>query len=175
MKSIWWLTLAGLVACASPRPGTDYTRNDSRSERKAGHTGVSRTASPDVQRTALVDFAESLIGVGYRYGGDSPARGFDCSGFTCYVMRQAQIQLPRTSHEQARLGRKKEVTRVRPGDLIFFGHGNRVTHVAIVLSRDRNRIDVVHSTSSRGVVRDNILGSDYWRNRTLWAVDLTDL
>ena len=90
-------------------------------------------------------------------------------------MRQAQIQLPRTSHEQARLGRKKEVTKVRPGDLIFFGHGNRVTHVAIVLSRDRNRIDVVHSTSSRGVVRDNILGSEYWRNRTLWAVDLADL
>ncbi|MDX1408966.1 MAG: C40 family peptidase, partial [Saprospiraceae bacterium] len=106
---------------------------------------------------------------------DAPSRGFDCSGFTCYVMRSANISLPRTSHEQAKLGQKKRVSEVETGDLIFFGHGSRVTHVAIVLGRGRNRIDVVHSTSSRGVVRDNILGSEYWRNRTLWAIDLSDL
>ncbi len=97
------------------------------------HTSRSttRSALPDPAPSAsgIVGIAQSLFGVPYSYGGTT-RNGFDCSGFTSYVYRQAGISIPRTASAQ-----KAAATRVsnpRPGDLVFFGYP--VFHVGIYVS-----------------------------------------
>ncbi len=125
--------------------------------------------------TDLIAQADKLIGTDYRYGGTSPSRGFDCSGFTSYVFNKMEIDIPRTSTDQSRTGKRKNFKDADVGDLVFFGTGNRVSHVGIVVSKAKNRMEVIHSTSSSGVRRDEIFGSEYWSSRTLWAVDFYSL
>jgi len=61
---------------------------------------------------------------------------------------------------------------LKEGDLVFFGSKRKVSHVAIVASVEKNKIEVIHSTSSRGVVIDNISNSDYWQKRYLFGRDV---
>jgi cell wall-associated NlpC family hydrolase len=75
--------------------------------------------------------ARQLQGISYVYGGDSPAEGFDCSGFTSYVFGQAGKQIPRTSSAQAAAATPISRSQLRPGDLIFFRPYGSVSHVAI--------------------------------------------
>lgn len=124
----------------------------------------------DATAIDIVGMAESLVGARYRYGGNSPERGFDCSGLTCYVYSNMGIVLPRTSSDQSRFGKRKKLNETEPGDLVFFGTGSRVTHVGIVVDRTASAIYMVHSSSSGGVRRDEILSSTYWNSRVLWAV-----
>ncbi len=138
--------------------------------------GRSSSKSKSSRRTTnLVEQADKLIGVNYRYGGTSPGRGFDCSGFTSYVFDKSNIEIPRTSTDQSRAGKRKKFKDADVGDLVFFGTGNRVTHVGIVVAKSKNKLEVIHSTSSSGVRRDEIFGSKYWNSRTLWAVDFESL
>ena len=75
--------------------------------------------------------ARRLQGISYVYGGDSPAEGFDCSGFTSYVFGRAGKQIPRTSSAQAAAATPISRSQLRPGDLIFFRPYGSVSHVAI--------------------------------------------
>jgi cell wall-associated NlpC family hydrolase len=75
--------------------------------------------------------ARQLQGISYVYGGDSPAEGFDCSGFTSYVFAQSGKQIPRTSSAQAAAATPISRSQLRPGDLIFFRPYGSVSHVAI--------------------------------------------
>ena len=133
----------------------------------SGSTAAAKTLSfsDNVIRNAQI-----LLGSNYRYGGTSPERGFDCSGFTSYVYRACGITLPRTSSEQSKAGRRKSVDQARAGDLIFFGTGSRVTHVGIVSSSAKNQLEMIHSSSSGGVRTDAVLSSPYWKSRVLWVV-----
>jgi len=124
---------------------------------------------PDVREDALlrkdiVAYAKKFKGTRYKYAGVSPKTGFDCSGFTHYVMDNFDIELSRSSRAQATQGSGKPIEKVEPGDLIFFRRSKRspVFHVAMVVSNDGKRLHVIHSTS-RGVVIDDILASSYWR------------
>jgi cell wall-associated NlpC family hydrolase len=65
--------------------------------------------------------ALSVMGVRYRYGGDTPLTGFDCSGFVRYVFNQIGTALPRSASEISRSGRAVERDELQPGDLVFFG------------------------------------------------------
>ncbi|MFO0509789.1 MAG: C40 family peptidase, partial [Gammaproteobacteria bacterium] len=76
---------------------------------------------PGLDVTALVDNALSFIGVPYRFGGSSPASGFDCSGFVKYVFSKTfDLSLPRTAREMARGGMAVARGELQPGDLVFF-------------------------------------------------------
>jgi cell wall-associated NlpC family hydrolase len=91
----------------------------------------SEPAKPDRKR--LVGRAMRFIGIPYLWGGTTP-KGFDCSGLVQRVFLMEGISLPRDSDMQAFVGDlipKEESARLAPGDLLFFGEGNRVTHVAI--------------------------------------------
>jgi cell wall-associated NlpC family hydrolase len=124
-------------------------------------------------RNGLVDYATSLIGTPYKYGGTAPNTGFDCSGFTTYVMCKYGYSIPRSSRNQATYGRTIRLDDVKPGDLVFFGKGNRVDHVAIVVKSNRKCLEIVHSSSSHGVVVEDVMKSRYWTNRLMCAVDLS--
>jgi cell wall-associated NlpC family hydrolase len=106
--------------------------------------------------------ALGLVGTPYRYGGNTPDSGFDCSGLVSYVYRDMlDLRLPRTSGELARAqGPKIALDRLAPADLVFFGTRGNVSHVGIYLGQGR----FVHAPSTGGTVRLDALDGPYWRD-----------
>jgi len=82
--------------------------------------------------TLIISNALSMKGIPYLWGGNS-SKGNDCSGFTQTVFKAAGIQLPRDARQQAKIGKSIKIENLKKGDLLFFGSGDRVTHVAISL------------------------------------------
>ncbi|HEX2779016.1 MAG TPA: C40 family peptidase [Gemmatimonadaceae bacterium] len=113
--------------------------------------------TPPTPERLVVATADDLVGTPYRYGGDSPARGFDCSGFVRWVYAQQGIELPRTARAMASAGTRVPARRavLRPGDLLLFAEHGRITHVAIFVGDGR----IVHASSGRRVVRYDDLDS----------------
>ena len=62
---------------------------------------------------------------------------------------------------------------VSDGDLIFFGGKDNITHVGIITVNKKNQLMMVHSSSSRGVIEENVLESDYWLRRMKYITKLT--
>lgn len=114
-------------------------------------------------RDDVLQFAQKHVGTKYLYGGKDP-KGFDCSGFTYYVLRKFDIPVDRTSRSQELNGKSIRLKEVQPGDLVFFRRSpiGSVFHVALVKSNTRKGLEVIHSTS-RGVVVENISTSSYWK------------
>lgn len=85
------------------------------------------------QRDSLVDLARSQVGLRYKLGAKTPGKAFDCSGLVQWLLGKFDLTIPRTSREQAKVGTPidKDPSQLLPGDLLFFGRGNRVTHVGI--------------------------------------------
>jgi cell wall-associated NlpC family hydrolase len=106
-------------------------------------------------RDSIVVVARSQIGTRYRFGGTTPTGGFDCSGFVRFVLASLSLTLPRTAAQQAAIGAKvaKDTTRLRPGDLLTFGRGNRVTHIGIYVGNGR----YVHASPTAGRVIETSL------------------
>ncbi|PJJ97639.1 hypothetical protein CO641_09225 [Lysobacteraceae bacterium NML91-0213] len=111
---------------------------------------------------AVVIRAISLVGTPYRFGGNTPEGGFDCSGLVNYVYRDMlDLRLPRSSRELAAVqGPRIDPTRLASGDLVFFGSRGDVTHVGIYVGEGR----FVHAPSSGGTVRLDHLDGHYWRD-----------
>jgi len=127
------------------------------------------TAEKKAKSTQLIFEAKKHRGVRYRYGGESPNSGFDCSGFTQYVFKKKGIDLPRNSREQARKGQLVKSNKVRKGDLVFFGRSkNRISHVGIVVSEKGEPLKMIHASSSSGVTITDLTKSDYWKKRLLF-------
>ncbi|MBO4318101.1 MAG: C40 family peptidase [Mailhella sp.] len=112
----------------------------------------------------VVQTAQDLIGSPYRYGGTTP-RGFDCSGFVQFVFSANDIRLPRTSGEQARVGRKIARSDLRPGDILVFRIGIRSTHTGIYVADNT----FIHSPSRGGKVRYDAMDQEYWDKRFLYG------
>ena len=104
--------------------------------------------------------ALSLTGIRYKYGGNSPETGFDCSGFVRYVFNQAaNLTLPRSALEMSRLGVQVSKNELQPGDLVFFNTmKSAFSHVGIYVGDNR----FIHSPSSGGAVRVENMQSSYW-------------
>ena len=110
---------------------------------------------------AVLMRAISLVGTPYRYGGNTPEGGFDCSGLVNYVYHDMlDLKLPRTSRDLAAYqGPKIEPQQLATADLVFFGSGGNVTHVGIYVGEGR----FVHAPSTGGTVRLDHLDGSYWR------------
>jgi len=125
-------------------------------------------------RQDVVKFAKEWVGSRYRSGSRRPEVGFDCSGFTSFVMKKFNIKIAQSSNAQINDGEAISLEMTRPGDLLFFGYRGHVHHVAMVVSNDENGIIIVHSTSSRGVVVENVNESSYWTSKLICARNIID-
>lgn len=103
------------------------------------------------------------LGVDYRYGGNSPASGFDCSGLVAHVFREAYgIQLPQNARAQSELGVRVSLSELRAGDLVFYNTLNRpFSHVGIYVGDGR----FVHAPKTGAQVRFEQVTARYWINR----------
>lgn len=115
-------------------------------------------------RTAIIKSAENLLGTPYAYGGTTPS-GFDCSGYSGYVMNQNKIELPRRSEDQFLSSKKINKDDAQPGDLVFFANSGNVNHVGIIYAKDKDGIYMIHSSTSKGVVISEITKDSYWAKR----------
>jgi cell wall-associated NlpC family hydrolase len=123
-------------------------------------------------RADVTGYAQNFTGLRYRYAGYSPKTGFDCSGFTSYILDEFNVKVSRSSRTQSAQGLKIALKDVLPGDLIFFGSPGRIQHVAMVVENTPEGIFCVHSTSSRGIIVENISTSKYWKPKILFARDV---
>lgn len=122
-------------------------------------------------RYQMCAYGQEYLGTPYRSAGRS-GNGFDCSGFTSYIMSNFGVSLSAASSTQATQGTEIPIESTKPGDLLFFGKRGRITHVAMVVSNTPKGLEVVHSTSSRGVVVENVTTSAYWNKKILFARDV---
>ncbi|SDD43186.1 Cell wall-associated hydrolase, NlpC family [Aquimonas voraii] len=155
------LGLLALAACGSaPKRPQEPSNPPPRAEH--GRAGVIGHAAQDVLFLAI-----SLVGTPYRFGGNTPEGGFDCSGLIGYVFREAAaLALPRTTRELKDMrGREVRRTDLASGDLVFFGARGRVNHAGIYVGEGR----FVHAPSSGGTVRLDALDGHYWRDHYLGA------
>ena len=148
--------VALLSACASEAP------------QEQGPTAVPDTVFSPVAEDVLIR-AIGLVGTPYRYGGNTPDSGFDCSGLIGFVYRDAAgIRLPRSTREMSVM-QAPLIPRhaLQPGDLLFFATagGKTVSHAGIYVGEGR----FVHAPSSGGTVRLDTLSSAYWNKTYLSA------
>lgn len=107
--------------------------------------------------------ALNMIGVRYRWGGNTPDSGLDCSGFVRYVFQDTLgLALPRRAEEMSRVGEKVRMSDLKPGDLVFFNTMRRTfSHVGIYIGDNK----FVHSPSTGSTIRVDDLDDGYWEKR----------
>jgi cell wall-associated NlpC family hydrolase len=156
--------LAVVIAALQASVAFGAERPADRSLAEQAGTSLAAAATRVVDGTReLGMFALSLVGIDYRYGGDTPERGLDCSGLIRYVFQEVTgVTLPRTSKELSRIGRDVRAAELAPGDLVFFNTRRfAFSHVGIYLGDDR----FIHAPSRGGEVGVASLSSEYWRKR----------
>jgi cell wall-associated NlpC family hydrolase len=107
--------------------------------------------------------AMSMIGIRYKYGGNAPESGLDCSGLVRYVFRKTSgTELPRTSEEISRVGEKIDSADLQPGDLVFYNTLRRgFSHVGIYLGDNK----FIHAPRAGAEVRVESMDIGYWKKR----------
>ena len=148
--------VAVLAGCASPPgPRTFGPISD-------GRPIVSRLSVDEANDVTL--YAISLVGTRYRYGGNTPDSGFDCSGLIGYVYKsRAQLASPRTVASLVGWGQAVPLDGVRTGDLVVFIQGGVATHAGIYVGEGR----FVHAPSTGGEVRLDRMTSGYWAKQQM--------
>ncbi len=163
LTGIFVLTaLALLAACSGPR-----VRHAPAPAVRAAPASHGMATPNDILFRAI-----GLVGTPYRWGGNTPQSGFDCSGLIVYVFNEvAGIALPRTVQDIHALD-LQEVPRERlqGGDLVFFNPADRgYTHIGIYVGQDR----FVHAPNEGGTVRLDYLSNSYWSKHYAGARRIT--
>ena len=122
-----------------------------------------RPVQPRAERSEALLQALLALGLDYRYGGNSPATGFDCSGLVAHVYLEAwNIRLPRNTLAQSKQGTPVSLAELQAGDLVFYDTLKRpYSHVGIYLGEDK----FVHAPKTGAQVRVESLKSSYWAQR----------
>lgn len=101
----------------------------------------------------LINTATANIGIRYKAGGTTK-NGFDCSGLVYTTFESENIKLPRSSYDQAKIGKTINIDHAQKGDLIFFktNRSKQINHVGLIVEINSNEIKFVHSSTSKGVI-----------------------
>jgi cell wall-associated NlpC family hydrolase len=126
-------------------------------------TNRSRDYTPDDLRRDIVRTAEDFIGIPYRWGGDTPDEGFDCSGLAMAVYQMNGLNLPRSTRDQFDSGRPTSRGNLRRGDLVFFkiSRGRKVSHVGIYRGDGR----FIHAPGKGKTIRVDSFSNSYFKKR----------
>lgn len=118
-------------------------------------------------RNNLIATAYRFEGVPYKWGGTSPATGFDCSGYTMTVYRLNGLQMPRTAREQFARGYSVNLSQLQKGDLVFFDTMNKgyASHVGIYIGNGR----FIHAPRTGKSIEEASMNSDYFKKCYLGA------
>jgi hypothetical protein len=167
MRRLWLplLIVVFLAACSSA------PQQVSRSASSSTTANALRTRPPgfpnfvdhSIGREEISIQAMGLVGIPYRWGGNTPDSGFDCSGLVKYVLaRSASVDLPRTTAEMSERGQSIDPDEIAAGDLVFFNTTGRPhSHVGIYVGNLR----FVNAPSTGGTVRLDFLTNPYWARR----------
>jgi hypothetical protein len=115
-------------------------------------------------RNEFIDIAKKQLGVPYVSAGMDPS-GFDCSGFTSFVMLQKGINIPRRAKDQYEASVKLTAAEAQLGDFVFFSNGGEVNHVGMLVSEKGQAKKMIHASSSKGISIVEIDSSTYWTPR----------
>lgn len=110
--------------------------------------------------------ALEVVGTPYRWGGQSPATGFDCSGLVRWAYARVGIDLPHSSYALYDEGRRVRESKLEPGDLLFF---EGLGHVGLYLGNGR----MVHSPQTGRSVEVVRLASTNYGARLIAARRVT--
>ena len=151
------------VRRVAPRRRSRRTRRPSLARRQRPRRSVrdaAATALQSARRTSRPS-ALGLIGIRYKWGGNTPETGLDCSGLVRYVFQQVTgVTLPRTAKDMSRLGEQVALADLQPGDLVFFNTRRfAFSHVGIYLGDNR----FVHAPRRGREVEVATLDSSYWQ------------
>lgn len=153
-------TLAGLLAMAAPWPAHAGPVDEQKGAMARLHDIRDKAGEFTMQ-------ALSLIGIRYKYGGNEPDTGLDCSGLVRFAYKEATgKELPRTAREISQVGDKVNRDDLKPGDLVFYNTLRRgFSHVGIYLGDNK----FIHAPSSGGEVRVESMDLAYWKKRFMGA------
>ncbi len=119
----------------------------------------------------MIGYAKKFIGVPYVYGGTGDG-GFDCSGYTQYILNTHGHALPRSARTQKEAIESIKIKNAKKGDLIFFSNKKKkshITHVGIVISGEGENLTMIHASSSRGIMITDVSTNSYWKPRLVAA------
>ncbi len=144
--------------------GLNNETENTANEAPADTAAVARsTNSWSATAQEIILSALSQTGVKYKYGGNSPEGGFDCSGFVRYVFQQAaNLTLPHGARAISQLGQTVTQRELKPGDLVFFNTvRSTFSHVGIYIGNNR----FIHSPSAGSAISVTDMGDSYWAKR----------
>lgn len=174
------ITLSALASCDSKQqkigsaPGADtpavYRYVDSSELEPPGEDTVVLINDLDnIDPEKLMTFAETLVGIPYKYASTDPKVGFDCSGFITYVFNHFGAKVPRSSIDFTNVGDVITETEARRGDIILFTGTNPnekyVGHMGLITSNDATGLNFIHSTSGKAYSVTVTPLNDYYRTR----------
>lgn len=187
MKKYLYILLMVALASCDLSQNNNVDRLKAKAVAAAGDTGIVKTDTPatpivdanldsahtintkNVNPTQLVQFAETQIGVPYRYGSCDPKKGFDCSGFITYVFNHFNIQVPRTSYGFTHMGETVPVTQAKRGDIILFtgtdSLADDVGHIGLITDNNNGAISFIHSTSGKQMAVTVTTLDSYYKSR----------
>lgn len=155
-----WSDETTQVAQASAQPRPVVIKSPAPTKPGAANPGRLQVQPPDLHPEAsvspdsVVALAQNFLGTPYRFGGESPAEGFDCSGLVHYVFGLKGIAMRRLANEQFLQGQPVVQAQLQPGDLVFFSSaGKIVDHVGIYAG---NRLFIHAPRTGRTVSYDSL-------------------
>ena len=127
----------------------DYVQVDARLNTAITMTELLYGQGVSDVRVDLCQYAKEFLGNPYVWGGTSLTKGADCSGFVLSIYKKYGVSLPHSSRAQANCGTKITLAEAQPGDLIFYGKGQTINHVAIYIGGGQ----VIHASSPKTGIR----------------------